>query len=171
LADLLTIRNSKLENSIQYCLKIASLLGYCFSEEFLNQVVSSLQDSRIQKALSSSMDSVSASLSKAMELGFIEKTKNGYKFGHNKLQFYFLSLIDDSKRSQIHLKRGLVYLKRECAKSNYLAALHLHQAPCYASTKSTCVQLTEVNLKVAKYCNKFGAFMEASVFLKHGLEC
>jgi predicted ATPase len=171
LADLLTLRITKLAESVQYCLKIASLLGYCFSEELLNQVVSSLQDSRIQNALSSSMDSVSASLSEAMELGFIEKTKDGYQFGHDKLQFYFVSMIDDSERSQIHLKIGLVYLKREGAESNYLAALHLHQAPCYASTESTRVQLAEVNLKAAKYCNKLGAFMDASVFLIRGLEC
>jgi predicted ATPase len=170
LADLLTLRIKKLPTHVQYCLKIASLIGYRFNKELLIKVIISIQDSRIQDLSTSlSLDSVTLSLSEAMAIGFIEKIRDGYQFSHDRIQQSFVSMVDESERIHFHLKIGLVYLKYQGSESDYYAALHLHQVPNYTNTEFTRVRFAEINLNAAKYCVKIGAFMDASVFLQRGL--
>ena len=178
LADLLTDRVKRLSSDVQESLKIASLLGYRFDESLIVHVVavvlssnkSTFDAKQSANAIPSSY-CVASSLVKAKKDGFIEKTKEGYQFSHDKLQMAFASMLeeDEERKQQYHLVIGQAYLDRGNDESMYHAAVHLHQTPSYANTDQTRIDLANVNFKAAKYCKRNGAFKDAALLLHRGL--
>jgi predicted ATPase len=93
-ADLLNKKNQTLPAMVQKTLKIASLLGYRFSEHVVSEIVSSILKESVvisHEASHSPVMSLSRSLSIALDGGFIEKTQTGFQFSHDKVQASFRS--------------------------------------------------------------------------------
>jgi histidine kinase len=179
LADLLAIRVKRLPKDVQECLKIAALLGYRFDEALVQKVATDIIDFNDvfiegDESMSSkrelSLHSVAPSLNDAMKDGFIEKTKEGFQFSHDKLQMTFLSMIEENKKAYYHYVIGKTFLTRKNPESWYSAAVHLHQAPNYTSKNFSCDELANIDLEAAKYCKGMGAFNDAALFLHRGLD-
>ena len=178
LADLLTLKMRRLPSMVQEALKIASLVGFRFREDIILEIKSAVRDrvteedtyDTLQSTVASSLESVSVSLAEAVDEGFIEKTKEGYQFSHDKLQAAFQSLFDETEEEEIHLVIGETFLSRSGAESMYHAAVHLHLAPEFVRLKSKRVDLARINLEAAKYCTEKSAFIEAASLLHRGLE-
>ena len=178
IAELLAVKMRRLPQQVQDCLKIASLLGWRFREDLLALVMTSY-DARTFKGDTVesvhltgdllSQESVSSFLSVALNEGFIEKTKTGYQFSHDKLQTAFQSMVSDEENVRLHLAIGETFLSLGGPESMYHAALHLHYAPEFVSSEAKRVELATANLEAAKYCKEKSAFAEAATLLRRGL--
>jgi predicted ATPase len=177
IADLLAVKMRRLPKQVQDCLKIASLLGYYFRDDLLLLVMKSLDD-RIFKSDSreslqvtgdTMQESLSSSLLAARKDGFIEKTKGGYQFSHDKLQAAFQSMISSEDNVRLHLAIGQTFLSLGGPESLYHVAVHLHYAPEFVSCEAKRVELAMINLEAAKYCKEKSAFVEAATMLRWGL--
>jgi predicted ATPase len=124
LADLLALRVKLLLKDVQECLKIASLLGYFFDEALVRHVATVKIGETSMETLS--LDLVALSLSNAVKSGFIETTKEGFQFSHDKLQMTFSSMIDEKEKGDYHLIVREAFLARRNHESSYHAAVHLH---------------------------------------------
>lgn len=167
IADLLTRKIELLSPEITETLKVASLLGYRFCGSILVQVVSAMIDSG---TLNVCKESVLASLSSAIESGFIESTNHGYHFAHDKLQASFQSMIDNRQEERLHLLIGEAYLTQggdEC--DMYNAAVHLNRAPDLPMDSQQQAKLARINLVAARHCERKAAFSNAVVLLRLGL--
>jgi predicted ATPase len=165
LADLLTRKIERLSHNLAGTLKVASLLGYHFSESILLKVLACM-------ALGES--SVMLSLTEAVREGFIEKADDTrYHFSHDKVQSAFKSLIDESEGAQLHLLIGEAYLSdynHGIGRSNiYRSAVHLSRAPDFLSDHQQRVRLARINLEAAKYCTEISAFEQAVAALQTGI--
>ena len=119
IAELLAVKMRRLPQQVQDCLKIASLLGFRFREDLLALVMTSYDDRTFKSDNVESLnvtgdllsqESVSSSLSAAVNEGFIEKTKVGYQFSHDKLQTSFQSMVSTVENVRLHLAIGETFL-------------------------------------------------------------
>lgn len=55
-------------------------------------------------------DAVSISLAHAVDEGLLERTKGGYRFGHDKVQSCFQSMLSSSERTRVHKVMGEWFL-------------------------------------------------------------
>ena len=178
LADLLALKVRRLPSEILETLQVASLLGFRFSLDTVLKVKSAVrdratkegEDESLQSTFEGSLASVKSSLSEALDGGFIEKTKEGYQFSHDKVQEAFQSLFDETEEEELHLVIGDTFLSRGDAESTYHAAVHLHHAPEFVQEKCQRIELARINLQAAKYCKEKSAFEEAATLLHRGLE-
>jgi predicted ATPase len=108
-------------------------------------------------------------LAEAREGGFVERTKEGYQFSHDKLQTSFQSMFDEQEKERLHLVIGETYLAIGGAEAMYSAAVHLQLAPEFARDKEQRIVLSKVNLEAAKYCKDSSAFGESANRLRRGL--
>ena len=178
LADLLALRMRRLPTGVQEALKIASLVGFRFREDIILEIKSAARDKMIVEETAVSLpltgacpqESVSASLFIALDGRFIEKTKEGYQFSHDKLQASFQSMFDETEEAELHLVIGETFFSKGGAESMYHAAAHLHRAPEFVRDRSKRIELARINLEAAKYCKEKSAFVEAATLLHRGLE-
>jgi predicted ATPase len=173
IAELLAVKMRRLPQQVQDCLKIASLLGYRFREDLLSLVMNALDDRIVKcgngKSLHLSLQSVHSSLLVALNEGFIEKTKVGYQFSHDKLQTAFQSMISSKENVRLHLAIGQTFLFLGGPESLYHAAVHLHHVPEFVSGEVKRIELALTHLEAAKYCKEKSAFVEAATLLRWGL--
>ena len=171
LADLLALKMRRLPSGVQETLKVASLLGFQFREDLLLDVTYAIRDRAIIKEEDyESLQCISVSLKSALDGGFIEKTKEGYQFSHDKIQAASRSMMDEAEEEELHMVIGDTFLSIGGAESIYQAALHLHHAPGFVYQKAERVKLALVNLEAAKYCIGKSAFVDAATLLHRGLE-
>eukprot|EP00545_Synedropsis_sp_CCMP1620_P013169 CAMPEP_0119021732 /NCGR_PEP_ID=MMETSP1176-20130426/26576_1 /TAXON_ID=265551 /ORGANISM="Synedropsis recta cf, Strain CCMP1620" /LENGTH=1129 /DNA_ID=CAMNT_0006976413 /DNA_START=58 /DNA_END=3447 /DNA_ORIENTATION=+ len=182
LADLLTRKARRLPSDILEALKIASVFGYSFSEEMLLHIIPRLveeaasafsdDDSASEMSqMNCSTDSIMSSISQAVKGGFLEKTRGGYQFSHDKIQSSFHSMLDDVDEERIHVMIGEMFLVRGGKECMYHAAVHLNCAPShFFRTEKLRVKLARVNLEAAKISKEKSAYLDAADFLNSGLE-
>ena len=179
LLELLSRRIRHLDGAMQQVLKIASLFGYCFGEEILVRVASAeLENMQLVGEFSekplikrTSTELVQSLLAEAITEGFIERTKVGYKFTHDKLQASFHSMIEPTETRRLHFHIGNQFVVL-CQDEDYMyhAAVHLNSAGEYIQDKERQDKLTCINLEAAKRCRDTFAFVKAVTFLRHGLK-
>lgn len=86
IADLLYRRIQSVDEDLKEALKLTSLIGYHFDEDILLEIafIVMLREGRHQQSRICH-SKVCSLLSMAVEEGFIEKIRDGYKFSHDKL--------------------------------------------------------------------------------------
>lgn len=177
--DLLSYKTKRLSQETQEVLKIAALLGFCFLKQVLLDVVfaartQSRQDNSKEGSLSLSGVSpamVVVCLQKAVEGGFLAKTKEGYKFTHDKLQSMFQSMIDDDQQEELHLLIGEMFLSKNGDQSTaYNAVVHLDNAKGLLQDDAQRVKWAHAYLEASKDCREQSAFIVAARLLRTGIE-
>ncbi|KAI2513675.1 histidine kinase [Fragilaria crotonensis] len=177
LAEILARKVQTLPSRVQENLKIASLLGYRFTDELVVQVRSYLLDhfgddeldERLHSSETFSVQTVSTAVDNAVRGGFVEKTKVGYQFSHDTIQTAFQSLIDEEEKGRIHMAIGNVLLAIGDVESRYRASVHLFNAPDFMRDDANRVELARLHLEAAKYCKERSAFIDAAAALHRGL--
>jgi predicted ATPase len=113
--------------------------------------------------------SVYSSLLLALKEGFIEKTKVGYQFSHDKLHTAFQLMVCSEEIVRLHLAIGQTYFFLGGPESMYHASVHLHHVPQFVSCDTKRIELAMTHLEAAKYCKEKSAFVEAATLLHWGL--
>jgi predicted ATPase len=177
LCDLLSRRIGRLEVAMQQVLKIASLIGFSFPTSILFRVTSlellDMQQLPSEQPRLSHTDTVQSVLSRASAEGFIEITKDGYQFSHDKLQDAFQSMVDHADKQRLHYLIGDQYVlhgQTDNDDSHFQAAVHLNKSGDYALRKECREKLARINLAAARRCRDKSAFIDAVLFLRHGLK-
>jgi predicted ATPase len=162
---------------MQKVLKIASLIGFSFSTSILINISSlELLDTKqlhSEQPLSSYNDLVQSVLSRASSEGFIQMIGDDYQFSHDKLQDAFQSMVDHADKQRLHYLIGdqyVVHGRTDNDESIFQAAVHLNKSGDYALGKECREKLARINLAAAKRCRDKSAFIDAVVFLRHGLK-
>jgi hypothetical protein len=144
---------------------VAALMGYDFSDSIFLQVAWVVLEEKAIAKLDFSMSDMSASsvlssMSLAVKEGFVERTRDGYQFTHDKLQSALPYSIGESEEAWLHLLIGEAYLKHVANdKSNvYKAAVHLSCAPGFLYDRQQQKRLARINLDAARYCMEISAF-------------
>lgn len=179
---LLSQKIRRLDERMQDILKVASLLGYQFSEMILLKVVSEfLRDSgenepykevngaRLNFCSNFSAENVKALLDCAINEGLIERMKEDYQFSHDKLQKSFHDMVDETLKTRLHYIIGKTYLTLDLSDRLYYAAVHLNKAGALVEDESGLIDLANVNNGASKICRDKSAFLDAALFLRHGL--
>ncbi|KAI2491577.1 histidine kinase [Fragilaria crotonensis] len=177
LAEILARKVQTLPYRVQDSLKVASLIGFRFTEDLmlrvrsylLDQVFEDESDERMQSSETISEQTVATAIDDAVRGGFIEKTKEGYQFSHDTIQTAFQSLIDDEEMGRIHRAIGNVLLEIGDAESRYRACVHLFHAPHFVRDDANRIDLARLHLEAAKYCKERSAFIDAAAALRRGL--
>ena len=167
LADLLSRKVQSLAPEVQVTCKIASLLGFRFEESILLEIVTSVLAG---KHFTGDDSNAAVSLSEAVKGGFIERTKEGYQFSHDKVQACFQSKMDEAENERLHRLIGECFLLRGAPKSLYHAANHFNQASGLGQSKEQRAKLARLNLEASKYSKDKSAFNDAADFLRLGLK-
>ena len=180
LLALLSRRIGHMSVAMQEVLKIASLMGFCFSEDILVQVASfALEEKGLLRATSGLSDGsltstsgevVQSLITDAIAEGFIEKIKEGYQFTHDKLQASFQSLVERSEKYKLHYLIGSQYVSYD-QDEDYMchAAVHLNSGDEYTRAREHCVKLAGIYLEAARRSQAKSAFENAAAFLRLGL--
>ena len=164
LADLLSRRIKRLNPEIKEVLKVASLVGYRFGEPVVVKVASIGMDQL------ETNQPVHETLEDAVKEGFVEKTKQGYQFTHDRLQAAFQSMISDHEEEQLHLLIGEAYLAQGSDPVNsFNAAVHLNCESGLLPGGQEKANLARINLEGSKYCAQRSAFGTAATMLQKGL--
>lgn len=159
-------------------LKIAAMIGYQFSDLLLVEVLSALQLSTPPSSQEghhelANSTSVEECLSRAMEIGFVEKIKTGFQFTHDKILTAFRELTrDEEEWKRIHGIIGSTILSVGDEDDNAImhhAALHLNAASIDLTSDQDRHRLVKVNLRASKYCASKAAYAAAGELLKKGL--
>ena len=113
LIELLSRRTGLLDSALQEVLKVASLLGFCFEERLLAQMlVAALQRNQLvvepigMHLSTCTAEDVSTWMGVAVREGFVVRTNDGYRFVHDKLHASFQALIKPSEKGSLHLLLG-----------------------------------------------------------------
>jgi len=180
--DLLSQKIRRLDKRIQEMLKVASLLGYRFSEMMLLKVVSiflrdsqenenneRFKESRPNFSSHFTAENIEALLSCAINEGLIERMKDGYQFSHDKLQKSFKDMIDESSKRRLHYIMGKAYLTSTLSDRLYYAAVHLNNAENLVRDENGLVDLANLNNSASKICRDKSAFLDAALYLRRGL--
>ena len=176
LAELLTRKVQSLPSWVQENLKIASLIGFRFTDELLVRAMSSFLDQTMQDESDErvhSCDGISnqtaAAICEAVYGGFVERTKHGYQFSHDTIQTAFQSKIGQEEKERMHMAIGETLLAIGDAESSYRASLHLFNAPHFVRDDETRIKLARLHLEAALYCKEKSAFLDAASALYRGL--
>jgi predicted ATPase len=176
LADLLLRKVQRLSPEVQETCKVASLLGFNFGEEILLAIADSeisaeaaLKTEDSISAAGSSVTAATLSLITAVDGGFLERTKDGYQFSHDKIQTCFQSMIDNSEKARLHRKIGELLLWRKDYDSKYHAANHMNLAFELVPEDRQRTILAQLNLDASKLSKEKSAFIDAANFLRRGL--
>lgn len=168
LAKLLSNQIQRMDNDNREILKVASIIGYSFSELTLRDAAKDFFPGiKIHKETLESVEALQRVLDKLANEKFIEKTHFGYQFTHDKLQKAFQGLITQDQKVKFHKIIGLKLLHQPSEGSRYQAALHLNKT-C-AMDKTERIEYARINLHAAKYCQFRSAFLESVIFLRKGL--
>mmetsp|Transcript_30285 Transcript_30285/g.46230 ORF Transcript_30285/g.46230 Transcript_30285/m.46230 type:complete len:1013 (+) Transcript_30285:33-3071(+) len=168
LARFLSNEIQRLDIEKQEVLKIASIIGYSFSEATLFDVASEvLEDKKVNKETVGSIKTLRLLLDELVKEKFIKITPVGYQFTHDKLQNAFLCLMAPDEIINLHKIIGYKFLNQPSDVSQYQAALHLNLIG--AAGKKEHAEFARMNFRAAKYCEFRSAFLEAVTFLRHGL--
>jgi predicted ATPase len=100
-------------------------------------------------------------------------TKDGYQFSHDKLRDAFQSMVDNADKQRLHYLIGNQYVlhaRTDNDESIFQAAVHLNKSGDYALGKECREKLARINLAAARRCRDKSAFIDAVVFLRHGLK-
>jgi len=182
LAELLAGKVRRCDDELQPILKVASLLGYHFPCEVLFDIIVQIQKNRnnkeqntlrmsVEKLRSFSVEQLHLMLKKSVDQQFLEKTKGGYRFSHDKLQLAFQNLIDRKEKEKLHVAIARRFLTVLSDASMYQAALHLNLvSDTQVESVKDRVELAKINLGAAKYCAYRSAFSDSAVFLRKGLK-
>lgn len=194
-ADLVT---DKLENNsskeMLTTLKVASLLGFSFSEDVLLEVVplvlnkaSNNDDDEkkvpsrvLGRGITFAEQVVLQSLEQAVKVGYLERTTGSarslqhlhdYKFSHDKVQSICLQLISADEETRLHRLLGNMFLSNsndddDCV---HLAAVHMNQVPTTLLNTERRIQLAHINRRAATISTARSAFHDAANFLRCGL--
>lgn len=172
LADILARKIDLVNPHIQETLKIASMLGFSFSDTLLMEVLSSSKlQAKEHMPTKESLSPVEC-LSQAVVIGFVEKTKNGFQFSHDRIQTAFHELIlDQDEVDHIHGVIGDTILASgdDDNATMHHAAVHLNAVSIDFESEKEQHRLVKVNLRAAKYCLSKSAFAAARDLLLHGL--
>lgn len=180
LADVLTRKIGLVHFDIKETLKVASVMGYRFSESLLVEVMSQLRMRTYPAQTSPALqehnsETLTKLLFQATEIGFIERIKNGaFQFTHDKIQTAFCEMIvDNEAEGRIHLMIGETIVARRYEADDYStvyhAAIHLNASSMFATSENERRRLVEINLEAAKFCMRKSAFVAASELLQDGL--
>ena len=178
LADLLSRKIELVSDDIKETLKVASLFGFSFSEPVLLSAAFVLTEDTLKPTggggdQSTCASTVAQSLVEAVEIGFIEKIKDGFQFTHDKIQTAFQERItSDEEVERIHKIIGETILSvgDDDDATMYHAAVHLNEAIGTIEGNDELRWLTGINLRAAKYCISKSAFSAARDLLSFGLE-
>jgi histidine kinase len=183
-ADLLLRKLRRLPQYSLELLKVASLLGYMFSDDTLLDVVrgvGSLSGEEVdESSASGATRSVAIFFREALKEGFLERTnavregsgepkKRGYQFSHDKVQSSLQSMITYEEVCRLHLFIGEMYLARQDREYVYPAAIHLNRAPTFWQDQVQRIELVKLNLEASTICREKAAFAESAAFLRRGL--
>ena len=119
---------------------------------------------------STSGEVVQSLITDAIAEGFIEKTKEGYQFTHDKLQASFQTLVERSEKNKLHYLIGSQYVSYD-QDDDYMchAAVHLNSGGEYTRAREHCVKLARIYLEAARRSRAKSAFENAAAFLRLGL--
>lgn len=182
-AELLSRRIHRLPTDVRDILITASMLGYAFTESILVEV-SENTSTEIRGTMPSPASSqgdlpilpankqqLRLIVQKAVDAGFIEKINDGYQFTHDKLHSAFQGLAAKSTQDGLHLIIGKVYWAQESDESAiYNAAVHLNNVPDFLHSNEQRVELAQINLQAARYCQQMSAFDKAAYLLRRGID-
>ena len=162
LVELPSDRVRHLVAKIQKLLKVASLLGYPYSEDIIPSIVEEIYQ----------LDDLNNGSTEIISKRFTFSQKNKYEisFSHDTLQFTFQCIIDQDEKERLHLVIGLKLLKQSNDVSKHQAAGHLNLSGRYLTRGIVdCVKLARTNLGASKYCKFRAAFRDSIYFLQVGL--
>lgn len=172
--ELLSRRITNLDINVRKMLQLCSLVGFQFSEEMVMNVMIEFfrsWNNSVSNAATRTSEEINLKmlLKRAVKENYLEKTRDGYKFNHDKLQAVFCSSLKASEKGEIHLIVGKSFLRQSSDTSAYHAAVHLNQTSLYHEEAENANNLARINFKASKYCESKSAFSESISFLKHGL--
>lgn len=174
LADLLEKKIAHIPPEERELLKLASIVGFEFTERILIDVCHGLklqQNGKLKYLRSYTQSDMRVMLKEAVAYGFVEATKAGFQFSHDALQSSCQSLCDDEERKLLHLVIGEAFCTYETDEANYHAAVHLNRArDHFQKDNKRRLRLSRINLEASKYCREISAFEIAAVLLRVGLE-
>jgi len=176
LANILLRKIMRLPQEVQGILKVASLLGFRFREEHLLECRPAIfredsvgtGDESILMG-SDTAQSTCSFLNKAVGGRFLEKTRDGYQFSHDKIQSSCRSMIGEAEEGRLHLVIGEMFLRRGNLDGLYQAAVHLNNAPDFVSDDKQRIRLANINLEASKISREKYAFDDAANLLRCGL--
>jgi hypothetical protein len=157
LLEVLSRRIMHLSQEVQTALKIASMIGFFFSEHVLIPVLTAeLQRNQYGIITNDSKHTVGISnanalVKEAIKEGFIEATKDGWQFCHDKLEASFQPLIESSEKIRFHEILGNHYLNhRHTNDCICYAAFHLNKLHEYSTGHERVDKIARINLEAAK---------------------
>lgn len=171
LSDVLELKIKRLPLEIQEVLKIASVLGFRFKEDVLNEVSVTMKGPQSLSSDQANEDAtIRISLRQAEKDGFVERTSEGYQFTHDKLLSSFHGMIPDDDVDAYHKVIGDVFRARQDEESMYYAAVHLNRADRLVHGDTEKIKLAKLNLEAAKYCQERSAFFRVEILLTQALK-
>jgi predicted ATPase len=179
-AGLLALKAARLDPTVQETCKVASLLGFSFNERVLHGLCSTpgfvgtrtgecgvADDSASGTSIS---ETVCRSLAASVEEGLLERTKEGYRFGHDKILSCFQSMMTESEQARLHRLIGEWFLNHGDPESVYAAANHLNQGIGLVESTQEKIKMAKLNLAASKYSREKSAFVDAAGFLRRANE-
>lgn len=183
LMDLLSFKIAKLKPELREALKIASHLECTFTERILFEVMSLLGRSQngtnlignsiIEVREPWSMRLTRSSLDEALRHGYLEMTKEGYRFTHAELKSAFQSTLHGEQEKRLAYKIiGDVFLAQNTSESVFYASIHLNLFFNWnqgSATNEQRLRLARINRDASSYCADIGGFAEARNLLQNGI--
>ncbi|KAI2505962.1 PhoQ sensor [Fragilaria crotonensis] len=179
-AGLLALKAARLDPKVQEACKVASLLGFSFDESVVHGLCSAsaflctstgecpvADDSASGTSIS---ETVCRSLAAGVDEGLLERTKEGYRFGHDKIMSCFQSMMTDKEQARLHRLIGEWFLRRGDPESLYAAANHLNQGIGQVESPQEKIKMAQLNLAASKYSREKSAFVDAANFLRRAHE-
>jgi predicted ATPase len=154
----------------QLACKIASILGFRFNEKIVHDIAFKFSHQfAIDSLLISHHKAVIEGLREGVSSGFIERTKRGFQFSHDKIQSCFRSMISATESAILHQLIGNHFHSLGDPESLYHAANHLNLISEKLLSDDDRIMLCRLNLGAAKFSKEKSAFNKSVEFLRHGL--
>jgi hypothetical protein len=164
--------NTSSECVKQTALKIASMIGFFFSEHILLPVLTAelQRDQARMKNDSIDISDALVFVNEAIKEGFIEAIKDGWQFCHDKLEASFQSLIEPSEKIRMHEILGNHYLfHRHTSDCICYAAFHLNKLHECSKGHECLDNLAHISLEATRRCRDISAFLKAVEWSRKGL--
>ncbi|MCP4135247.1 MAG: AAA family ATPase [bacterium] len=158
---LMAIRIVDLSENAQEVLKRGACIGSYFSIEAL------------ARALGKPVEDTLPALHEILQEGMLYKTRNIYRFSHDRIQEAAYSLIPDEEKIERHYAIGNLVLhhsKRELSERIFYIVNQLNAGVSLVTEKSEKSKLAELNLMAGKKALASNAYESALNYLKAGIE-
>jgi tetratricopeptide (TPR) repeat protein/Cdc6-like AAA superfamily ATPase len=179
-AEIIARKIENVDSEVKLICKVASLLGFRFEEDILLGICSpvliqyncqiplchdiSTHDNQVTSLESKGKTKFLVDV--AVKEGFIERTKVGFQFCHDKIQSSFRSLLEEAERKSLHKIIGFWYMNLGGLISSYHASIHFNNSGDLVNSKDEKKMLARLNLDASRFSRERAAYVDARDFLR-----